>query len=748
MRKKQETIHDYDIMRRTTCGNCPTGCGMKIFLKQGRIVDIWGDEEHPINKGSLCPKGLLAAWHLSNPKRTVYPLLRESLNQSFQRTSWDHAVSFIAEKLGKIALNYGRESIVICGDDSCPFGYMAAGTLFARHFGTENSPLRFLPHPFGDDGIIKKVFGIPGAETLMNSPRDWCNSSCILIYGSDLAASDPITFGHIIDARDRGTTLLVIDSKKTITASKATFALRIKPGTGPAVLKGILNFLLRSGLVDEEFLAESTVGYPSLASELGRFTTEKTAECAQVAESDIKKIAGLIGKVKPVQVIAGDWNSRRYLTDEELFLCSAIVSLRGSIGIPGGGLNLLDVSPFSMEERFPWGRLPMAKKPPSHLSLENVLLDSTKTVGTLFLFGNPCARLAEGNTIKRLLRDIPLIVNFSSYPNETFHYCHVSIPMSTWLEYSGLIVNSNGRALQWHHKVVEPPGDCRSPFDFWSDLAGACNLDECLPWKGEDGLLDVKKAADFLLRYNPLTKAATVEKLDPENNPPGGLLWPCVEKEDLEFEESRFVRGNVRGRNILFQRGRSSSGDARFPTPSGKVILSVPVKAERGIASDIRCNNGPSRRAVAAKEQSFPLLLITGVLVDFVEEYGYFVSDRHLRTKNLAVKINPRLGKLVGLTNGQDLTVENDKGSLTAPVWLSDDVDYGVVWCPEGIDPHQPHFGYESPQSLFEVPEKGGVAERFTRVTIYKPGQDRAEISRKIGIFLGNSARRAGSITK
>lgn len=55
MRKRQETLRNQDSVRRTTCCNCATGCGMKVFLKDNAVVDIFGDEEHLVNKGSLCP---------------------------------------------------------------------------------------------------------------------------------------------------------------------------------------------------------------------------------------------------------------------------------------------------------------------------------------------------------------------------------------------------------------------------------------------------------------------------------------------------------------------------------------------------------------------------------------------------------------------------------------------------------------------------------------------------------------------
>ena len=66
IRKKQDTIREYGSMRRTTCCNCPAGCGLKVFLNGDTIVDIYGDEEHPINKGAFCTKGLLSYFHLKN----------------------------------------------------------------------------------------------------------------------------------------------------------------------------------------------------------------------------------------------------------------------------------------------------------------------------------------------------------------------------------------------------------------------------------------------------------------------------------------------------------------------------------------------------------------------------------------------------------------------------------------------------------------------------------------------------------
>ena len=736
-RKKQESIREYHSFRRTTCYNCPAGCGVKVFLKDNSIVDIYGDEEHPINKGALCPKGLLSHFHLKNTKRIVHPQIRESLDDPFKTVSWDEAISFTAQKIQGLAEKRGKDSIFIHGGECAPFDYIAGGNLFARSFGTVNIPSCFFPYPFGNKGRIKKMFGVPGSQLLMNSPRDWCSSRCILLYGCDLAASDPITFGPIIDARDRGATLLSISSKRTITSSKATLSLRVKPGSQSTMLKGIVHILIQKGFIDEDFLEESTTDFDNLKSTVGRFTPESVAKSCWVTKDDLEKMADLIGRVKPVQVIAGDWATRSYLSDEDLFMCGALVCLRGSVGVPGGGLNLLNVSPYLWED---WSQdnnnSSLALEGVStNFFIENILLDSPDRVGALVWYGNPCAEMAEGMKTKAALKEIPLIVHLSSYPNETYHYSHVSFPMSSWLEYSGLVANNNGRAIQWHNRMVDPPGQCKPPLAFWSDLARACNMGEHFLWNGKKGIIDERKAMDFFLNESPLTIAASVDKLDPEKNPPGGLLWPCTEEVDLGFEESRFLigrQGNIRGKNILFEREkRYPLNEKRFPTPSGKISFSV---NERGFK-----HQKPVPESYLSKcDMKFPLMLTTEVLVDFVLDFGYFVSDRDTWTANMMIRINPRTARVLGIENREMIIIENDRGTITAPAWLSEDLDPRVICCPEGVDPYQPHLGYESPFSLFKEPDVYSGKKSFTTVTIYKAGQDKMKTRQKLVRFLSN----------
>ena len=84
IQKKQLPIRPFDTVVKTTCPSCGAGCGLKVFIKDGRAVEIYGDEENQLNKGSLCPRGLMALSHLYQEKRLLVPLLRERLSDPFR----------------------------------------------------------------------------------------------------------------------------------------------------------------------------------------------------------------------------------------------------------------------------------------------------------------------------------------------------------------------------------------------------------------------------------------------------------------------------------------------------------------------------------------------------------------------------------------------------------------------------------------------------------------------------------------
>lgn len=85
----------------TICPYCSVGCGMIAHTINGNLVNIEGDPDHPINEGSLCPKGASVYQLRDNPARVTKPMYRAAGASQWQEVTWDWALDEIAKKVKK-----------------------------------------------------------------------------------------------------------------------------------------------------------------------------------------------------------------------------------------------------------------------------------------------------------------------------------------------------------------------------------------------------------------------------------------------------------------------------------------------------------------------------------------------------------------------------------------------------------------------------------------------------------------------
>lgn len=85
----------------SVCPYCAVGCGMLVYAKNGRIVHVEGDPDHPINQGSLCSKGAALIQVANNPTRLVKPLYRAPGADRWKEVEWDWALDGIAQRIKK-----------------------------------------------------------------------------------------------------------------------------------------------------------------------------------------------------------------------------------------------------------------------------------------------------------------------------------------------------------------------------------------------------------------------------------------------------------------------------------------------------------------------------------------------------------------------------------------------------------------------------------------------------------------------
>ena len=94
------------IETRNTCTYCSVGCGLIMYTLgdgsknvRGSIIHIEGDPDHPVSRGSLCPKGAGLLDYVHSATRLKYPEVREPGSKDWKRISWDEAITRIAKRM-------------------------------------------------------------------------------------------------------------------------------------------------------------------------------------------------------------------------------------------------------------------------------------------------------------------------------------------------------------------------------------------------------------------------------------------------------------------------------------------------------------------------------------------------------------------------------------------------------------------------------------------------------------------------
>jgi formate dehydrogenase major subunit len=105
-------LRDLKIARatetRSTCPYCSVSCGVIIYTLGDKaknvtpqVIHVEGDPDHPINRGTLCPKGASLEQDILNERRLLKPQVRRPGGTNWEDISWDDALSEIAQRVKK-----------------------------------------------------------------------------------------------------------------------------------------------------------------------------------------------------------------------------------------------------------------------------------------------------------------------------------------------------------------------------------------------------------------------------------------------------------------------------------------------------------------------------------------------------------------------------------------------------------------------------------------------------------------------
>ncbi|WP_270220923.1 formate dehydrogenase-N subunit alpha [Kosakonia cowanii] len=260
---------------RNNCTYCSVGCGMLMYSLGDNaknvneaIYHIEGDADHPVSRGSLCPKGAGVLDYIHSENRLRYPQYRAPGSNQWQRISWDDAIERIARLMKKdrdenfieknaqgVTVNRWTTTGMLCSSAASNETGILDGK-FARALGMVaiDCQARLCHGP-----TVSALAPTFGRGAMTNNWVDIKNANVVLIMGGNAAEAHPVGFKWVVEAQTKNdATVLVVDPRFNRSAAVADFYAPIRAGSDTAFLLGIIRYLIEQDQIQHEYVRHYT----------------------------------------------------------------------------------------------------------------------------------------------------------------------------------------------------------------------------------------------------------------------------------------------------------------------------------------------------------------------------------------------------------------------------------------------------------------------------------------------------------
>lgn len=435
-----QTIPGISTWFATACNECPSGCGVLARNREGRVVKLEGNPDHPTNRGNLCAKGISGIQATYSPDRYATPL------KGGAATDWDTALKAVSDAI-TAAKSAGKE---IAWLGSYRSGSLAAlitqfmGALGGRQLHWE---------PLGLESLRAAVKSVFGVDAIPDYRLDGAHT--ILSFGADFLSTwlNPTsqTLGYA-NSRDRAkggfvSKLVCVEPRVGSTSAMADIFLAAAPGSEAGVAMAIAKLLKERN------------GYAGPAAALvDGVDVAGAAAAANLSEDKLREVADLLA-AGPSVVLPGGTTTSAAAYD--LAVASLVINeIAGNVG-----KSLVFGPHHNTTGHSAWR------------DVSGLLKDAAAgKIGVLFLDGSDPVFNAPGDAgAKAALAGVDLVVAFANEPNDSLQANTMVLPPGTTLENWG-----DSEAIRGRHTLQQPAmrnlHDSRSVGDVLLTVATALGL--------------------------------------------------------------------------------------------------------------------------------------------------------------------------------------------------------------------------------------------------------------------------------
>lgn len=653
----------------THCPYCSLQCGIELLEpRPGRPVTLRPMNEFPSNLGGLCSKGWNATALLDHPQRLLGPLVRQVRGDrasSFRPASWQEAFDQIVTGITTAQQRHGRDAVGCFGgggltnEKAYALGKFARVALRTRMIDYNG---RFCMSSSATAG--NRAFGVD--RGLPFPLADVATADAVLLVGANPAATMPPAMQFFDAGRAAGARHIVVDPRRTATASGAALHLQPVPGTDLALAAGMLHVALREGWIDEDYIARRTTGFAAVRAAVSAMWPDRVERITGVPVADLRRATAWLAQAPRAMILTArgaEQHSRGTDTAQ------AFINLALALGLPGregSGYGTLtgqgngqggrehgqktDQLPGYRKLADPadrahvagiWGVDP-AELPQPGLSAFEMLEAMGRPGGVralLVMASNVLVSAPDANLVRSRLQELDLLVVSDIFLSETAELADVVLPTAQWAEESGTMTNLEGRVIARRRAIPPPPG-VLDDLTVLKELADRLGRGQY--FSADPGVVfaELRRAsAGGLADYAGITP----ERITAEQ----GVFWPCPDADHP-------------GTPRLFAE--------RFPTPDGR-------------ARFVRAEWEPPRET---PDPSYPYVLTTGRLMAH-----YQSGTQTRRVPALAqsavepeAHLHPDLARSMGIEPGDVVELTTRRGQATFRAKVDDGIRPDTVFVP------------------------------------------------------------------
>ncbi len=472
--------------------DCPDTCSLITTVNDGRAVKVRGNPDHGHTGGVLCAKVARYPERTHHPERLLHPMRRIGAKGegSFERVSWDEALSDIAGRLQAIAAR----------DPQAILPYSYAGTMGLVQ--GESMDRRFF-NRLGATQLERTICASAGAAALDYTlggklgmkVEHFAESRLILLWGTNSIGSNLHFWRYAQEAKRRGARLVCIDPRRSETAEKCHEHLALLPGSDAALAYALMHELIAHDWLDHDYLQRHTLGWPELRERALQWPPERAARHCGLPEQQIRSLAAEIGRCfeqrEPVAIRLNYGMQRTRGGGNAVRAVACLPALIGAWRQRAGGLLL------SSSGNFPARRNQLQRpdlfaasgqqrsRSINMSTIGNDLLRETSPgfgprIEALLVYNsNPVAVAPEsGRVVAGFARGDLFTVVLEHFQTDTADYADYLLPATTQLEHWDIHGSYGHTDVLLNRPAIAPQGEARSNAAIFRELAARMGFAE------------------------------------------------------------------------------------------------------------------------------------------------------------------------------------------------------------------------------------------------------------------------------